>query len=401
MIEPKLRFKGFEQTWDQSEFSEIGKYRKIPNRLVHHQNLLSLSYGKIVRKDIDSRKGLLPASYDTYQIVDKDTVVFRFTDLQNDKRSLRVGLSGEEGIISPAYVCVDVQNMLPQFFFYQMYSFDLRKVFYSMGDGLRQTLSYNEVKEMPVFSPIVAEQKLIVCSIDSIERRISIVEKEIMRLRQAIASALVTMFPRKGELVPRVRFTGFDAPWRELHLGEFSEKVLDKNSKNDYSIPLTNSAEYGIIDQLDFFEHNIAKDNSLGHYTIVKPDDFVYNPRISVTAPVGPINRNNLGYTGVMSPLYYVFSVYDIEKDFLEVYFKTTLWHKYLKDNGNSGARHDRISITDDMFKMMPILCPKDKIEQQKIAEFFQNIDRQIDIQTKILERLKRVKAACLDQMFV
>lgn len=401
MTDPKLRFKGFEQHWDEDIFSNVGKYRKISNQLIHNQNLLSLSYGKVIRKDIDSRKGLLPATYDTYQIVEDGTVVFRFTDLQNDKRSLRVGIAEEEGIISPAYVCVDVKNVIPKFFYYQMYSFDLRKTFYSMGDGLRQTLSYNEVKNMPIYSSTDAEQKLIVASMESIEKRISIVEKVISHIRQTRTGAMVSMFPQKGEAIPRVRFKGFDEPWTSSKLGELSEKVLDKNSQLGFQTTFTNSAELGIIDQLDFFDHNISRNANIGHYTIVREDDFVYNPRISASAPVGPINRNKLGYVGVVSPLYYVFRVYGIDKDFLEFYFKTSLWHKYLKDNGNTGARHDRISITDDLFRQMPIFHPQSLAEQQKIAEFFQNLDRQIECQTQILERLKRVKAACLEQMFV
>lgn len=200
--------------------------------------------------------------------------------------------------------------------------------------------------------------------------------------------------------VPKLRFKGFEDPWKETTLGKISEKVIEKNSKKEFAITLTNSAEHGVIDQLDFFDHSIAKDHGLGHYTVVQSNDFVYNPRISVTAPVGPINRNKLGYTGVMSPLYYVFRVQDIDKDFLEVYFKTNLWHKYLKDNGNSGARHDRISITDNLFSLMPIYRAQDNTEQQKIGGLFRNLDRQLKVQAQILERLKQAKAGAMVSMF-
>ena len=102
-----------------------------------------------------------------------------------------------------------------------------------------------------------------------------------------------------------------------------------------------------------------------------------------------------------MSPLYYVFKVHDVNKDYLSYYFQTRLWHKFMLDNGNSGARFDRLSITDDVFTLMPILIPDSKEEQQAIANFFSSIDEQITLETKRLEMFKRIKVACLDKMFV
>ena len=134
---------------------------------------------------------------------------------------------------------------------------------------------------------------------------------------------------------------------------------------------------------------------------MVENDDFVYNPRISVTAPVGPINRNKLGYTGVMSPLYYVFKTHGVNKEYLSYFFQTTLWHRFMFDNGNTGARFDRLSITDDVFTLMPILVPNSVQEQQAIANFFSSLEEQISLELKCLKKLKRVKSACLDKMFV
>jgi type I restriction enzyme S subunit len=102
-----------------------------------------------------------------------------------------------------------------------------------------------------------------------------------------------------------------------------------------------------------------------------------------------------------MSPLYYVFKVNGIDKDYLNYFFKTKLWHKFMKDNGNSGARFDRLSITDDVFVQMPIFCPKDIAEQKRIASFFRSLDSQISLQEQRLEKLKQIKSACLDKMFV
>lgn len=225
--------------------------------------------------------------------------------------------------------------------------------------------------------------------------------KKIESLKQMKAACLVSMFPQADETTPHVRFKGFEGEWECEPLCNFSKKVIKKNQNLEYKITLTNSAEYGIINQLDFFDHDVSNGDNIRGYYVVDNDDFVYNPRISATAPVGPINRNLLGYAGVMSPLYYVFRVHGIDKDYMSVFFKTTLWHKFMKDNGNSGARFDRLSITDDVFVQMPILYPKDIKEQQRIASYFRSLDKQVSLQEQRLEKLKQIKAACLDKMFV
>ncbi|MEB7430999.1 hypothetical protein NEN51_13160 [Enterococcus lactis] len=141
-------------------------------------------------------------------------------------------------------------------------------------------------------------------------------------------------------------------------MGDISDKVTEKNKHNEFSETLTNSAEYGIINQRDFFDKDISNEKNLNGYYIVRPDDFVYNPRISNSAPVGPIKRNKLERTGVMSPLYYVFRVHDVDKTFLEKYFSTNGWHKFMKLNGDSGARSDRFAIKDSVFREIPIPVP-------------------------------------------
>lgn len=394
MTDPKLRFKGFEQHWDEDIFSNVGKYRKVSNQLINHQNLLSLSYGKIIRKDIDSRKGLLPATYDTYQIVEDGTVVFRFTDLQNDKRSLRVGIAEEEGIISPAYVCVDVKNVIPKFFYYQMYSFDLRKTFYSMGDGLRQTLSYNEVKNMPVYFPTDAEQKLIVASLESIEKKISIVEKVISHIRQTRTGAMVSMFPQKGENAPRVRFKGFDELWETIKARKLF-KTFNERNRPDLPVLSAFQDNRGMAFREDS-EYSISHDiRNEATYKHVLPGQFVMHLR----SFQGGFAHSSV--EGITSPAYTVFGFIDEDSNydyFWKLIFMSKAFIKRL-ETITYGIRDGR-SISFDEFLNLSFLVPS-KAEQQKIAEFFQNLDRQIECQTQILERLKRAKAACLDQLFV
>ena len=204
---------------------------------------------------------------------------------------------------------------------------------------------------------------------------------------------------KKEERRPSIRFKGYTEPWEQRKLGEISEKVKEKNSDNLYSSVLTNSAEFGIIPQRDFFDKDIANEKSLNGYYIVKQDDFVYNPRISNHAPVGPIKRNQLNEVGVMSPLYYVFRTHDIENSYLATYFDATYWHKFMKLNGDSGARADRFSIKDSLFIEMPIPCPT-LPEQTAIGSFFQELDQLITLQQRELDLMKEGKKTLLSKMF-
>ena len=167
--------------------------------------------------------------------------------------------------------------------------------------------------------------------------------------------------------------------WEQRKLNEIADKVSEKNKDNEFSEPFTNSAEQGIISQKDYFDREIVNNENLNGYYIVRNDDFIYNPRISVTAPVGPINRNRLGRNGVMSPLYTVFRTQDIDNLYLEFYFKTTKWHRFMKLNGDSGARFDRFTISSTQFMEMPIPYPTLE-EQKKIGEYFDSLDNLITL---------------------
>ena len=199
--------------------------------------------------------------------------------------------------------------------------------------------------------------------------------------------------------VPKLRFPGFTDDWEQRKLDDISDKVMTKNNNLEYMETFTNSAEYGVISQRDFFDKDISNEANLGGYYVVQNDDFVYNPRISTSAPVGPIKRNKLGRTGVMSPLYYVFKTHDIDNTFLETYFSTTGWHAFMKLNGDSGARADRFAIKDIVFREMPVPYPT-PTEQQKIGEFFKDLDNLLTLHQRKLAHLQAKKKGLLQKMF-
>ena len=155
--------------------------------------------------------------------------------------------------------------------------------------------------------------------------------------------------------------------------------MTEKNSNFIVQETFTNSAEFGVISQRDFFDHDISNAENIGGYYVVRDEDFVYNPRISVTAPVGPVNRNKLGRSGVMSPLYTVFRTHDIDTTYLEWFFKSSYWHPFMFFNGDSGARSDRFSIKDAVFFEMPIPLPSID-EQREIGAYLDKIDNLITL---------------------
>ena len=218
---------------------------------------------------------------------------------------------------------------------------------------------------------------------------------------------LITLHQRKCALLfspfqafISMMFTTSTFSWEQRKLSEITDKVTEKNAGLQYVETFTNSAEFGIISQRDFFDHDIAKLGSLDGYYIVKTEDFVYNPRISTSAPVGPINRNKLGRTGVMSPLYTVFRPHDIDTTYLEYFFKCGYWHSFMNFNGDSGARSDRFSIRDNVFFQMPIPIPNID-EQRKIGELLTCLDNLITLHQRELEKLQNIKKSMLEKMFV
>lgn len=158
--------------------------RKAKNYDLKEQNLLSLSYGKIIRKDINASGGLLPANFSTYNIVEAGDIIIRSTDLQNDKRSLRTGLVTEHGIITSAYIdLMPKSGVNSKYFHYLLHAYDIMKVFYNMGNGVRQGLNYSEFSKLMVIAPSREEQQKIVDYLDNkCEQIDSIIETKKQQL---------------------------------------------------------------------------------------------------------------------------------------------------------------------------------------------------------------------------
>lgn len=207
--------------WNTQPMCSIARESKLSNAGMVEGNLLSLSYGKIKRKDIDSLGGLLPESFETYQVVNKNDVIFRLTDLQNDKRSLRTALCPERGIITSAYVAVTPTKIEPYYFAYLMRAYDELKVFYNLGSGMRQSLKYDELKRLPIVLPPNDLQQIIVAFLDRETARIDnlIAEKlSFVDLLKENCRALISHVITKG-LDPKVKMKESGIEW----IGEVPE----------------------------------------------------------------------------------------------------------------------------------------------------------------------------------
>lgn len=204
---------------------------------------------------------------------------------------------------------------------------------------------------------------------------------------------------KKKEIVPKLRFPEFSKSyWGITRLNALADKITERNKGNDISRVFTNSATEGVVDQEEYFDRDIANKNNLTNYFVVEKGDYVYNPRISTTAPVGPISKNKLGI-GVMSPLYSVFRFRNKENDFYEHFFLTNLWHAYIKNLSNTGARHDRITISVDNFMKMPLPYTSPE-EEQKIADCLSSIDELIDAESRKLKALEKYKKGLMQKLF-
>lgn len=185
--------------WEVKPFFALVAELNRKNVGLVETNILSLSYGNIIQKPETRNMGLTPESYETYQIVESGEIVFRFTDLQNDKRSLRSAQVTQRGIITSAYMAVKPQSIDSTYFAWLMRSYDLCKVFYAMGGGLRQSLKFEDVRRLPVFIPPVNEQSAIANTINAGTARIdALVEKTeqsitlLKERRSAFITAAVT-----------------------------------------------------------------------------------------------------------------------------------------------------------------------------------------------------------------
>lgn len=310
----------------------------------------------------------------------------------------------DQGVMSPLYTVFRFNRSDTDFYAHYFKSTSwhsyLRSVSSTGARHDRMSITNGDFMRMPVPDPQPAEQHKIAAFLNSLDDLIAAEGRKLAALRDHKKGLMQQLFPRGGETRPRLRFPEFqNAPeWDVLPLEKLAKRITTRNTNIRHSRVLTNSAELGVVDQGSYFDREIVTKSNLDTYYVIEKGDFVYNPRISNVAPVGPVSRNNLGI-GVVSPLYTVFRFANPSTDYFTQLFKTSVWHPYLKEASNSGARHDRMNISTADFMNLPLPVPS-PAEQQRIADCLSALDALISVQTEKLEALRTQKRGLMQQLF-
>ena len=386
---PNIRFKGFTDDWEQR------KVREVTDRYDNLRIPVAASLRVAGTTPYYGANGI--QDYVEGYTHDGEFILVA-EDGANDLKNYPVKcVKGRIWVNNHAHVlqgkCAYADN---QFLAYAISQADIESLL--VGGG-RAKLNAETLMDIELLLPIKDEQIQIGHYLARLDHLITLHQRKCDETKKLKKFMLQKMFPKKDAKKPEIRFAGFTDDWEQRKLSEVADKVTEKNSNFIVKETFTNSAEFGVISQRDFFDHDISNAENIGGYYVVRDEDFVYNPRISATAPVGPVNRNKLGRSGVMSPLYTVFRTHDIDTTYLEWFFKSSYWHPFMFFNGDSGARSDRFTIKDAVFFEMPIPLPSID-EQKEIGAYLDKIDNLITLHQRKCDELKEFKKYMLQNMF-
>ena len=365
--------------WKMNTIAQIFLQVKCKNTGLQEKNLLSLSYGKVKRKSIDTVEGLLPESFDGYNIIEKDDIVLRLTDLQNDHTSLRVGLAEERGIITSAYLTIrNRSNFCPKYLYYYLHSFDIAKGFYGMGAGVRQGLNWDGVKWLKILAPSVPEQERIAAFLDAECAEIdAVLEKtrasieEYKKLKQAVITQAVTKGIRGDRPMKdsgSVWFEEIPCNWVMKRIKYLFHIKKDIAGKEGYTV--LSITQRGIQPKdLSKNEGQIAANYS--QYQLLAPGDFAMNHMDLLTGWVD-ISK----YSGVTSPDYRVFVLDDTEKNDSSYYLylmQMCYFNRIFYGLGQGVSGMGRWRLQADKFMNFPVVVPPVD-EQKEIVSYLNGI---------------------------
>lgn len=251
-----------------------------------------------------------------------------------------------------------------------------------------------EYGEYKLMIPRLLEQKKIGNYFKYLDTLITLHQRKLEKLKIIKKSMLEKCFPKKGEKVPKIRFSGFTDDWEQRKLGDIVTRVIRKNENLESKLPLTISAQFGLIAQDEFFDKRIASKN-ISHYYLIRKGEFAYNKSTSMDAPWGAIKRLEHYDNGVLSTLYIMFRILDenkVNSDYIVSYYVTNLWHKGVREVAAEGARnHGLLNIAPVDFFETTLTIPSNENEQKNIGEYFRRLDRLITLHQRKLNILKSV----------
>ena len=408
---PALRFKGFTDPWEQRQLGEIAVFSKgvgySKNDLCEEGTPIIL-YGRLYTKyetcifDVDTfvkekaggvySKGgevIVPASGETAEDISIASVVVKPGIL----------LGGDLNIVSPT------AEYDSAFLALTISSGATHKYLSSLAQGKSVVHLHNaDIQSVSAKFPTKREQEKIHLIFGKIDTLITLHQRKYEKLVNIKKSMLDKMFPPHGASVPEIRFKGFTDPWEQRKLGDAFERVVRKNTNNESRLPLTISAQDGLVDQITYFNNRVAS-RDVSNYYLVYNGEFAYNKSTSDGYPFGAVKRLDWYKKGVLSTLYIVLALKHPEKDdsdFMTVFYDTDRWHRGVAERAAEGARnHGLLNISADDFFDIDTTMPEDKAEQEKIGRLLKKLDTLITLHQRKLEKLQNIKKSCLEKMFV
>ena len=401
---PAIRFQGFADPWEQRKVGEVIEDYVEKTTVQNQYPVLTSSQqqGIVLQEDYFADRQVttndnvgyyvLPRGYFTYRSrSDTDLFVFNRNNLIN------------KGIISYYYPVFRPKNADSDFLLRRL-NHGIRSQLSMAAEGTGQhVLAHSKFKNMEFLVPSVPEQKLIGAYFEKLDDLITLHQRKYDKLVAIKKSMLEKMFPREDSRFPEIRFAGFTDPWEQRKLSDIVDRVTRKNTNLESTLPLTISAQYGLVDQVTYFNNRVASQN-ISNYFLVKKGEFAYNKSSSDGYPFGAVKRLDLYDMGVISTLYIVFELKDpgVHSDFLACYYDTDNWHKQVSERAAEGARnHGLLNISADDFLDTSLLIPTDIQEQAKIGKFLKTLDTLVTLHQRKLEKLQAIKKSMLEKMFV
>ena len=374
---PNLRFPEFKEEWHTSTIDDVTS---------------EFQSGKFIKADLIHSNGSVPVYggnglrgfTDTYNHIGDYVLIGRQGALCGNIRFV----TGETYITEHAIAVKGTENNDTK---YLQYLFERMNLGQYSDQSAQPGLAVSKLIKLKITIPQEREQSKIARFLTTIDERILTQIRIIEDLRSLKVYIHNRVFS-KGNTLFGQRNT--------IRLSDIATKITRKNKGNTINNVLSNSASMGIVPQTEVFDKEIANEDNTSNYYVIGGGDFVYNPRKSVQAPFGPINMYRGQAEGIISPLYLCFQVNDINKNYLLHYFMSNVWHSYIYSNGDTGVRHDRVSIKDETFLDMPLyIHTVDK--QQEIAKMMDQVDEKIALEEMYLAQLQKQKGYLLAAMFV
>lgn len=402
---PKIRFKGFDDDWEQRKFGELYKKSSEKNDgsvgMDKNITVATMQY----KEDVKVSTEEYLRTYYTFNLGDiafegHQSKEFRFGRfVEND-----IG----DGIVSHIFaVFRPIVDYDLKFWKYAINNESLMQRVLSRStkaSTMMHDLVTDDFLKQTFLVPSVEEQKQIGEFLAGIDNLITLHQRKCDKLQKIKKSMLEKMFPQNESKKPEIRFKGFNVDWEQRKLGELVDRVVRKNTNNESTLPLTISAQYGLVDQITYFNNRVAS-RDVSNYYLVLNGEFAYNKSTSDGYPFGAVKRLDLYEKGVLSTLYIVFAPkkeQQIDSDYLTVFFDTDRWHKGVAERAAEGARnHGLLNISAEDFFDIDLFVPKDIVEQKQIGAFIRQLDNLITLHQRELEKMKYIKKSMLEKMFV